>query len=314
MIYDIPRLRAQLASAFPEGSIVGEHTATEHWYRNTHNGKIAASVTTKHSVRSKPYLRQWAVNEAINHISKNIGRVFIGESEDVFNEAKHAHENTRDQAATYGTTAHGAYEDYLNDWINTGTHKESAKDYLKEGAAIEEIAACRSFDKFIAENEIVPIAAELKVWYDKAGVTFAGTVDSVIVIRDTYKDRNGDETCDHNYAPQENKLWCIKCNREVVERLVLGDWKTSRSIAGKDEYAEQTSAYAKAIENATKWKFRDVLVIRFDKSKACYEIMKVNDRKTAFKNFALTSKLFDQLNSSKVLLLSPIKERNTIVI
>lgn len=301
MIYDIPRLRAQLTSAFPEGSIVGEHTATEHWYRNRGTGQLAPSVTTIQSILTKPYLRQWSVNQAIRHISAELfvpGQVIHVESErfeEILKQSSRAHENTRDQAAEWGTKAHQAFEDYLNDWINTGTHKESAKDYLKEGAAIEEIAACRSFDRFVGENEIVPIAAELKVWYDKAGVTFAGTADAIVVVRDVYKDRVGGQGCNHDYAPQEKKLWCCMCGREVTERLVLGDWKTSNVVAGKNEYAFQTSAYAKSIEIQTNWKFKDVWIVRFDKAKADYEIVKVIDRKKSFSVFCSIAKTFKKM-------------------
>lgn len=312
-VYAIDRLRAELDTAFPEGSIRAEHTTTQHYYRDVRSGVLAPSVTTIQQILSKPYLRQWAVNQTIEYIRIHHERYTDGEHLEVLAEAKNAHHNTRDQAAEWGTKAHGAFEDYLNEWIKEGVRpQKSAAVYLKEGADAEEIAACRSFDKFLDENEIVPIASEKQVFYNKGGVLFAGTVDSVIIVREVYKDRVGDKTCQHDYAPQDKKLWCVKCNREVREKLVLGDWKTSNHLNGKNEYATQTTAYSKSIEYAVKWKFKEIWVVRFDKKFAHYDIVKVADRERAWELFKANARHYNILSKQEDTLLEPLKVKNII--
>lgn len=313
--YEISELREQLALAFPRGLIEADHTETEHWYKNTRTGVRAASVTTKQSVVGKGYLKQWAVNRAVEHAIQNVARINNGDSS-VFDEARRAHTNELETAGNIGTKAHGAFDLFCQHWIETGERWGETAQFLKEGARGEEIAACRSFDKFKAEVEFVPIASELKIWYEKGGDVFAGTVDSVLAVREPYKELVGDTRCNHDYAPQRPPiLWCTRCGRTVKQKVVLGDWKTSNQINNKDEYAEQTVAYERAIALKLGSKFiQDIWVVRLSKERAEYEIMRVSDRAGAWKRYLATSRLFDTRMNIPGPLLEPLQKKLIITI
>lgn len=312
--YDLFSLRETLHRVFPEGLVVPDHTPTEHWYKNTRTGSRAASVTTKQNVVAKGYLKQWAVNKGIEYIEANIDRL-VGGDTTVLNEAKSAHENELGAAGQTGTNAHAAIDQFCSVWIESGAKPSgSSASYLRESAPGQEVAACRSFDKFISEVEVVPVASELKVWYEKGKDCFAGTVDAVLLINEVYKDREGSKDCAHDYTPQTKSLWCAKCGREVIQKLILGDWKTSNQIQKKDEYAEQTVAYATAIEVGTGLKFDDIYVIRFEKSRADYEMARVADRRHAWQRYLATSRLYDLHAKSRESLLVPLIEKTIISI
>lgn len=320
MVYDVATLRAVLGNAWRSGLIVADHTESEHWYQNTDTGRRAASVTTKQGIINKPYLKPWYIKKTIEYIDANRARCEAGEWEAVLAEAKQAAGKSVDQASVWGTSAHNAIDDYCTEWIRTSVCPSSAVPFLiaraqRAGveAAGEEIAACRSFDKLVAEQEFIPLASEIKVWYEEGNDCFAGTVDSVLLWLAVRKERVGSGiSCvprlfedqdpqvqtvarrDHDYVQQESGVWwCAGCGREVEPKLVMGDWKTSNSIEGKDEYAMQTTAYAKAIEKKTGLKFDDIYVFRFDKNKAHYEIRKVEDPKASWKEFLAVSRCFD---------------------
>lgn len=312
--YDLLSLREILHKAFPEGLVLADHDQTGHWYKNSKTNGRAASVTTKQNVVSKPYLRQWSANRAVEYISANIDRLRSGDVS-VLDEARRAHTMELETAGSIGTTAHDAIDKFCQRWIDTGHTEGSAADYLDPSARGEEVAACRSFDKFREEVEFTPIASEIKVWYEEGKDCYAGTVDSVLIVREVYKGLAGTTGCKHDYSQQGSPiLWCVECGRTVKEKLILGDWKTSNQISNKDEYAEQTEAYARAIEKGTGLKFDGIWVIRFDKSKAEYEIMKVADRPRAWRRFLQTSRLFDARMKSDEPLLEPLVKRKIITL
>lgn len=324
---DIESLRSLFNSCFP--LISTQHTETEHFYKNENSGRIVASVTGRLSFVSKPYLQTWYAKLAIEHIDQ--GRPFCSTEEDwevLLEGAKGAAVRSRDTSAEIGTSAHDAYDKYLASWIRTGTRPDSAVDTLTELCAEknveargEEIAACRSFDRFIAEQEIIPLTSELKVWYEAGKDCFAGSVDAAFLWLRPRKGRVGEtEVVDlegnkhiaHDYIPQEDSAvwWCPPCGREVEPQLVLGDWKTSNSIKGKDDYAQQGTGYAKAIEIAAKVRFDGIWVVRFNKGYASYEIAKVRDRKAAWQEFLTISRAFDAKEArGKESLLGPLEEK-----
>lgn len=312
--YDIGNLRETLRDSFP--GVVPCHTATEHWYKREDTGRVAASVTTKQGIINKPYLKPWYIKQTVDYIRENVERLREGDLE-VLEEAKGAAGKRVNQASVWGTTAHDAIDRYVTTWISDKAPEESCVSFLQPRDEAmgtndpEEIAACRSFDLFISEVEIVPIASELKCWYEKGKDCFAGTIDCVGIVRTPYKDRVGDKACAHDYEAQVGgTLWCVSCNREVTQALCLLDWKSSRQISGKSEYAQQTVAYAKSIEVAAKIRFDMVWVVRFDKYSAKYEILKVADPKAVWKEFLAVSRTFDLLKSRPDdSLLVPLKER-----
>lgn len=321
MKYDVAHLRAVLDDAWPRGTIVADHTEDEHWYRNTETGRRAASVTTKQGFVSKPWLKPWYIRKTVDYIDANRARCEAGEWEAVLAEAKKAAGKSVEQAGIWGTTAHNAIDRYCEQWIVSGRAPESSLPFLyaiaeenATEAAGEEIAACRSFDKCIAEREVIPLASEIKVWYEVCPKhnkkecpesckedkdCFAGTVDSVLLWLQIRKGREGQTTTldgsihAHDYTEQETGVWWCVCGREVEPKLILGDWKTSNSINNKDDYAQQTTAYARAIERKTGLKFDDIYVFRFHKEYADYEIRRVDDPEQAWQEFLCISRAFD---------------------
>ncbi len=307
--YEATQLRAELARAFPQGSVEPAHTGRGHFYRVPGKESSAPSVTTIQSIESKGYLKQWAVNKAVEYIDNNIARLCSGDL-DILEEARKAHERELDFAGSVGTTAHDAAEKYAKHWIETGEKKESATEFLAEGSLPEEVAGTRSFDKFIKEHDLIPIASEVRVWYAKGKDIYAGTVDAIYLLGEVYKDREGSTSCSHDYEPQKgNKHWCVNCGRTIVWKLVEVDYKTSNTVAGKNSYAEQVEAYARAIEQKTGWKFDDLWILQLNKQRARYDLFKVNNRKRAWDRFIATLRHYVEMQDESENLLTPREEK-----
>lgn len=318
-MYDIDIIKSRLADSFPPGLIVSDHSADSHYYRNVTTGKRTASVTTKLGFVSKPYLQTWYAKRAVEFIRENLSRVFAGEMS-LLDDAVGAATRSRDTSAEIGTNAHDAFDLYLTEWIRSGIRPvHSSRQYLSDTARADEICACRSFDAFLDANEIIPIASEIKVWYEKGHDCFAGTVDALFILLTVRKGRTGqsatligDSHLVHDYIYQEASkvFWCVICSRECDAKLILGDHKTSNSIKDKSDYAQQGNAYAKAIEVATGLKIDDVWVMRYDKNKAEYDIARVPDRKQAWHEFIGISRAYDTVaKRGEKSLLVPLQEK-----
>lgn len=322
---DVAGLRALLAGAFPYG-IVPRHTASQHFYEREDTGRVAASVNTKLGFAAKDWLATWKVSRALAHVEAECGRLDVQSDvrqhlPDILSSAKDAGDRIRDEAGGFGTNAHAAVDAYLSAWLRAeGSPDGSSSIFLQQHSRPEEIAACRSFDRLVVEREIIPLASEMRVWYEKGKDCFAGTVDAVLLDLSVRKGRVGqtqsllgDEAHRHDYLAQDSgSLWCY-CEREVSPRLILGDWKTSNTVNGKDEYALQGEAYAKAIEKETGLRFAEVWVIRLSKTHADYEIVKITDRKQAWKEFLATSRAYDaRAGRGNTPLLAPLTVKETI--
>jgi hypothetical protein len=303
-------------------SIVPSHTSDGHRYRREDTGREAWSVTTKLGFVNKGYLHKWYAKKAAEHVRANLPRLLAGDLS-VLDEASRAGEDSRDTSASIGTTAHNSIDRYISEWLREGVRPEGfSASFLAQGARGEEIAACRSFDLFINDNEIIPLASELRVWYEHGKDCFAGTVDAIFILRTPHKGRVGGQ-CEaiaaigaHDYERQDiGVLWCIECGREVEEKLIIADWKTSNNIKDKDDYAQQDTAYARAVEKAVGCRFDEHWVIRFDKGRAEYEVCKVSNPKQAWKEFLAISRAFDAKESREEEgLLIPLTEKETIQI
>lgn len=299
MKYDVAILRSTLDGAWAHG-IDPCHTAEAHFYKRKDTGRVASSVTTKLGFVSKPYLQTWYVKRAIEHVRENLDRLLSGD-EGVLAEAGGAAIRSRDTSAEIGTSAHDAFDRNLTRWIAQGTRPGSAVEDLNalcEAKGVtprgEEIAACRSYDRFLDENEIIPLASEIRIWYEEGKDCYAGSVDAVFLSLKVHKERIGEEGHIHDYTPQESGIWWCACGREVDPKLILGDHKTSNAIRGKDDYAQQSVAYAKAIEKETGLKFDDIWVMRYGKGRAEYEVCAVTDRKQAWEEFIAISRAYDR--------------------
>lgn len=319
-LHTVADLRTRLNNLYPF-RILSAHTETEHFYEREDTGKVVASVTSRLSFVDKPYLKKWYAKKAIEHIKDNLPRLLAGD-EGVLAEASGAAERSRDFSAGVGTSAHDAVDRWLSRWIESDTRpdysaviclEELCKEHGVEPKG-EEIAACRSFDKFIEETEIIPIASEIRIWYEEGKDAFAGTVDAIFLYLKTRKGREGRKDCAHDYETQASGVWwCAACGREVDVELILNDWKSSNTIRGKDDYALQSTAYRKAIEKASGIKFSGVWVIRLSKEKAEYEICAVTDGKQAWLEWIAISRAFDARSTREVKsLLEPLEGKKVI--
>jgi len=322
MYGEVDTIRDRLRSAFPV--IRAAHTEEGHRYYNEGSGEHAWSVTTKLGFVAKGYLPRWYSKRSVEHIRENLSLLCSGELS-VLEQALTAGEDSRDTSGRIGTSSHEAVEHYLTAWIDHKARPHgSVAQYLNGEPRGEEVAACRSFDRLIAENEIIPLASELRVWYKNSRDSFAGTVDAVLlkfVVRngregqEGVRDLFGKEHTVHDYVHQKGRIfWCPACGREVKAYLILADWKTSNNIKEKDDYAQQDVAYAKAVEKATGLKFDELWVVRLDKHQAAYEICKVNDRKAAWNEFIKISRAFDERQKRTEYLLAPLADRKVIKI
>lgn len=321
-INDVLALRDRFARAF-DFTIEPAHTATEHYYKRSDTGEVAASVSTKLGFTAKPWLSKWKVRKALDHLLEHEKDIELFGLPHLINDAKDAADKIRDEAAGFGTNAHEAIDRYVTRWITDGVAPEPVPgNFLGEGSASEEIAAFRSFARFISEYEIIPIASEQRLWYGKGKDRYAGTVDIVFLYLQVRKGRTGSGeggTCisgyHHEYVPQDSgTLWCVGCGRDCDVTLILGDHKTSNSIKDKDDYALQGEGYARALEQVVGITFNDVWVMRYSKKEAEYEICKVKDRKQAWKEFISISRAYDAKASREqnTGLLAPLQEKEVI--
>ena len=289
-------LRKIILEAVPEG-IEAAHTEHEHRYRR--QDVCYDSVTTKLGRIDKSYLKKWAVNQGIDVVREGLKAIEQGGNESVeqlLERGRTAHVDVLRQASEDGTAVHKALEGYLDDWIETGIKPEGCLGYAGGTGSDAEtnssiISALRSAEKFFGEYELIPVLSEFTVWNDRYQI--AGTCDALFIWFKVYKDKKGDEACEHHYEENEGnpkRHWCLKCPREVEAKLIIADWKSSNSIQ-KDDYAWQITAYKYGLEKATKLKIDDSWVIRFSKHKQEYQILKVNNSSKALKEFALISKL-----------------------
>lgn len=306
--YEVHTLRNELARAFPSGKVEPAHTEKGHFYRIEGHEGVAPSVTTVQSIESKSYLKQWGVNRAVEYINDNLAELCSGDI-GVLEHARYAHRRELEIAGEIGTTAHGAAEKYAKHWIETGKKKKSATEFLGANALSEEIAGTRSFDKFIKENDLIPIGSEVRVWYAHGADMYAGTVDAIYLMGEVCKGKEGTASCEHDYC---NTDTCTFCGRTVTWKLVEVDYKTSNTVAGKNDYAEQVEAYAKAIEQNTGWKFDDLWILQLDKKSAKYTMYKVNNRKRAWERFLATLRHYIEAQDDSEDLLTQKEEKLVI--
>lgn len=142
----------------------------------TLDGKRLYGVTTVLNVISKPALIQWAVNIAVEHISKNFPTVetLLGNPyaiTDVLEEAKVAHRKKKDDAATKGTDIHAILEDIIKLAIE-----------VNSGFIVNKHTDEPQVQKFIdwaTSENIQFIASELRLYSEE--MWLAGTVDFTFI-------------------------------------------------------------------------------------------------------------------------------------
>lgn len=313
MIKTPEQIRAIIAEKIPEGLIVPAHDDFGHHYRHTPSGVVFDSVTTQMAgVIDNPHLKVWASRLAVEHFAGQVSMdvtvlddmtrlVSLKESSIMM------HRDTFEDAGDIGTVGHGAVERYLLEWMETGIQPTDIAKFIN-GQDAREWAILRSMVEFANDYYLIPIASELLVCNLKD--KYAGTLDGLgFVIVPTKKCNEGKK---HQFINSSTTNWkkkvCDVCGYKATYQLALLDWKSSNSIK-KVQYAAQVSAYSKALclmtENLVKPE--ELLIVRLDKNKAVYEVLKIADEKDSYKAFLTMVKLSKWLKNAEPLV-PPIKK------
>lgn len=294
--------RAVFEEKIPEGMIIPAHTDRGHFYVYTPTGVKSASVTTKAGILDSPHLKMWASKIAVDHIDKNWDILMLPTTDrkGVFDAAVLQHKDIFEEAGDIGTKGHKVVEEYLLKWIETGQKPADITSFIEPGSDGRIYAIARSAELFIRDFDAVPVVSELLVFSPKHVV--GGTLDGLMILSRVLEKAKY-EGCGHTswWGPKNrspNVQECMECGKVVERIFALTDWKTSNAI-DKPEYAMQVSAYWQCVYELTGLKPSEILIVRFDKWQAKYEVLRVVDRAAAFKAFTHVAKVFDWLEDGK---------------
>lgn len=312
----VDELRQTIKEKIPPSLVIPEHDRLGHHYRFIPTNKVYDSVTTKTAILDNPHLKRWAANLAIEYIDRNWDIITPHNKEDHYKAALLSHEDELNDAGDIGTQGHHAIERYLQRWIDTNIKPPDIRKFiLGEDARLWAIT--RSAEMFINDFEMIPIASELLVASPRH--EFAGTLDCLALLLKEKMAGNlpliGEHHCGEYWKKSINrafrfKEWeCSECHRTVEPVFALVDWKSANAI-DKPEYAMQVSAYYYALWELTGLKPKELIIVRLDKEKAKYEVVRIQNRVSAFRAFKHATKIYDWLNDgvSKLLPYSPKKE------
>jgi hypothetical protein len=316
------QVREILREKIPEGLVVPEHTADQHFYRFTPLKKVYESVTAMCGILDNPHLKKWAARLAVEHIDKNWAIITPENKQEVFGAAVMAHVDFFHDAGDVGTEGHGIVDDYLKAWMNS----EQPPDIRTLAAVnrdVRSLAVSRSAEAFCRDFEAYPIASEMRLAHPK--YQYGGTLDSLMMVRKYVQKEQWPCTLPQHYFAAEvgnpNIKVCPGCATIKEWELCIVDWKSSSSI-DKVEYAMQTSAYWYALNFLTRRdpKFastglrpKEILIVKLDKRYAKYEVMRVVNRPETFRMFLHASKLYKWLNNGRAKL-SPLIEKRIVTL
>jgi hypothetical protein len=306
-------LRHAISTVFYDGRVVPRHTEYEHFYEDTVDGEVYASVTAKTGILDKVHLKQWAANKAIESLVEFI------ESNREYNEfefakavqeAKNAHKYHLNRAADWGTVAHNLVDDYVSIWIDTGVRPKSIAKMAPEDIEPESLSAALGAEKFFNEYTCFPVVSEKKVVSKKYG--YAGTLDGLYLIGEVYKDRHGDKKCEHIWWEKgETKIWCEKCGRTEELVLTLLDLKTSNQIMDKRDYGWQVACYGMTLTEMVGIKPKQYWILQILKNKPDYVIGVVSRPKDMYKEFLIANEIHKRINDGGETVV-PLKKKNRI--
>jgi hypothetical protein len=306
-------LRTAISTVFYDGRVVPRHTEYEHFYEDTVDGQVYASVTAKTGILDKVHLKQWAANKAVESLVEFIESNRDYEPFDLaraINEAKNAHKRHLSQAADWGSTAHDIVDNYVSMWIETSLRPASIRDFVLEDTQPESLSAALGAEKFFNEYTCFPIVSEKKILSKKHG--YAGTLDGLYLIGEVYKDRKGDKDCKHDWWERgETKIWCEKCGRTEELVLTLLDLKTSNLIMDKRDYGWQVACYGKTLTEMCGIKPKQYWILQILKNKPDYVIGVVTRPNDMYKEFLMANEIHKRINDGGETVV-PLKKKNRI--
>lgn len=303
----VARIQEVLRKKLPEGTVVACHTETEHYYKYAPSGEVFPSVTTKTSILGSDHLKMWAVDQALTYIDARWNDITPENRSDTFRAARMAHVSTFEEAGDIGTRGHKVIEDYLNAWIATGIQPDDIRTFVKDDD-VRVMALARSAELFCNDFHVIPIVSETKVASVRHG--YGGTMDALMYVGKVIEVGDRNLHCRHVWSETSNHIECYNCNRKLKMTLSIVDWKSSNSV-DKAEYAMQVSAYWMALYQLTGLRPEGMFIVRLDKQKAKYDVVRVTNRITTMKAFINCSQIYDWMHdgTSK---LYPVEEKEVI--
>ena len=292
-------LQEKIDSVFYEGRVIPCHTQYEHFYKDKEDKEIYPSVTTVLGIIAKPYLKQWAVNRGVEYVRDwaikmpVINRVDLYE---VLERSKTAHRDRLEEASLWGTDGHNVVDAYVDWWIKLGKQpKESILKTAAKDISLEGKAAALGAEKFFNKHTLFPIVSEKKIISKKHKI--GGTLDSLWLIGEVHKGRDGDKNCVHDWLEQNNgDIVCSQCSRHEKLSLILIDLKTSNQIT-TIEYALQVATYSAILTEMCGIKPKTHWILQLNKSRPDYTIGVVEDVMKHAKAFLHAYGLFQHMRS-----------------
>jgi hypothetical protein len=172
------------------GEVVLSFAEKSHRYKVSDRGskpEHCPSVTTILNVLAKPALVEWGVKCACNYVEDNLRLLFAGESfsvEQIFKvvqDARTAHDRTRQEAADIGTEAH----DWLRDYWRAIIRKTDIPQMPEPGPINNCVTAVRDW---ISQHKVVPVAIEIPMYSRILKICgrsdFIGLVDDELSVLD----------------------------------------------------------------------------------------------------------------------------------
>lgn len=312
----VQQLQDKISTVFYDGRVVPAHTEYEHYYKDSEDGLVYASVTTKTSLLSRKYYKQMAADKAVDLIE---GAIVLGTplDKELMDKARQAHVADLEKAGMWGTHGHDLVDTYVNKWISTGKRPiEPIQTFATSSISPQGVCAGLGAMKLFDEYDMFPIVSEKKIISKKH--SYAGTLDSLWYIGEPLKDRGGLKECVHEWYEKKDKLTCMKCDRKIKLVLYLIDLKTSNSIFGRGEmskfdYAMQVAAYSGALKEMCGVIPKRHWIVRLDKSQPLYEVGDIPDIKLAYKMFLNINQIASYARSP-IDPIVPLKNKNTIMV
>jgi hypothetical protein len=315
------KLQETIATVFYDGRIVPRHTDYQHFYEDTKDGYIYPSVTTKTGVLDKKYLKQWAVNQGVKQLEDYINGRDSYDREgllEAVHKSKTAHKDTFETSGIWGSHGHDLVDMYVTLWINRGVKPtEDILSFAEPDISPEGKCAALGAMQFFSQHTLFPIVSECKILSKK--YAYAGTLDSLWLVGEVYKGREGKGDCEHEWLERKpDHIRCSLCAREEKLRVTLIDLKTSNAIFGygdmaKYDYAAQVSAYAESLREMTGIKCYQQWIVRLDKLRPRYEVGIVANPKDSFALFLNLSAAHNHMRNLQEPL-KPLKPKNVIIV
>ena len=225
--------------------------------------ELFPSVTSVLNVLDKPGIKNWAVNQTIEHSLE---------------ELNNAQDKVGDRSLTSEERA-----------IAVGKSKEASSAALTKAGdfgtrahdAIDQLIAGKKYEELNLEEDIQQVVQNFWNWWVNSGVTIDPRGDTMV-----FSPRYG-------YAGALDALALTKDGK-----LMVCDWKTSNGIY--ESHIIQTAAYAKAVEenllaagfSPEESKVERACVVRFEKEKDGFEVQEVDNIDAAFGAFKAALYLF----------------------